>query len=306
MITFKKTSERMFVLSSKTIQKGDSVLAVGEGYPHWNNFPNLCTLVYDNGEDIGINNSVRVKNSAFRKILMEIKFKKGISVDIASIFQNFEYARQSTDYTERLKEKLEKEVELNHRLENLLKISRKEVEKSDFLIKALEKKLKNNEEKLLSSKRLLEEERDRVKMKLGSFVVSNEIMQKIIKMLPDPNKTGRGQITSEDLLELQRIGKDCLSNYLDYITIKSFSSTNGNIDAIIFQFRDSKKTIRIDLKKEVVVLAYGVNIEVSTYYWDIRNSGMNIIGDEDWRHIITFSEAGDKFFAELRADGLIA
>ncbi len=49
------------------IQKGDTVVCHGIGYPHWKGTEFKCTLCFKDGT-IGIRNSIRVAEKDFRKI----------------------------------------------------------------------------------------------------------------------------------------------------------------------------------------------------------------------------------------------
>ena len=64
--TIKRTKNAIFILSGEEIKKGDTVLAV-EGYPHWLDFPQECTLLFP-GNTIGLRGCVRVGKPSFRKI----------------------------------------------------------------------------------------------------------------------------------------------------------------------------------------------------------------------------------------------
>ena len=69
--TVKRSGKTVFILSEAKIKKGDMVLAVN-GYPHWYDFPQECTLLFSN-DTIGLRNCIRVSESSFRKIKMMIR-----------------------------------------------------------------------------------------------------------------------------------------------------------------------------------------------------------------------------------------
>ena len=81
MFTVKIKGERVFILSNEEIKKGDFVLAI-DGYPHWLDFPQECTLIFSDNKTIGVSNCIRVKKSVFRKIsaTFRLPFKKSKAI----------------------------------------------------------------------------------------------------------------------------------------------------------------------------------------------------------------------------------
>ena len=164
---------------------------------------------------------------------------------------------------------------------------------------------------LIIDKKVLEtSNEDLRKLAFGNtkVLVSQTMLKCISEMLPDPNKVGVGNITSEDL----KIRNMCFVNELrgrqykhDIRFIKALAEGN-NINGLMIHISDYEMDIFIPLRREhVSYKIYGVSSSIDTYFWDFYRAGIRMVSDEAWAMSIEFYTAQRNVLKEFKEEGLL-
>lgn len=132
-------------------------------------------------------------------------------------------------------------------------------------------------------------------------LVSQLMLECIVKCLPDPNAVGTGGITVSDI-------KLCNMSFVDEIGGRKYDhkcfvkeiATEGERGAIV-HITDYNMNIFIPLRRgNVSCEAYGVQTEIETYFWDFYGSGLKMLNAEAWTMVTEFIIAQNNVLSEFR------
>lgn len=135
------------------------------------------------------------------------------------------------------------------------------------------------------------------------IIISKEILNCILKILPNPNKLANGILTPEELTYCNSVFLSEEIGGIEY-DFKIFISRVSEKEAVIKVFDDVE--IKIPLKKtKTLLFVYGVSTEIESYSWDFNNSNIQIVDDEDWKRIREFVFAQSRALQDFRVQGLL-
>lgn len=182
-----------------------------------------------------------------------------------------------------------------------------------ILSEELEKQNKEHECKvsgLESEKEALEKSNEglrRLAFGRRKHLVSQLMLECIVKCLPDPNAVGTGGITASDI-KLRNVGfVDELGGrkYDHKCFVKEITAHEVERGAIV-HITDYNINIFIPLRRENVSYeVYGVSSAIDTYFWDFYRAGIRMVSDEAWAMSIEFITAQNNVMKELREEGLL-
>lgn len=138
-------------------------------------------------------------------------------------------------------------------------------------------------------------------------LVSQLMLECIVKCLPDPNAVGTGGITASDI-KMRNMG------FVDEIGgrkydrkcfVKEITAHEGERGAIV-HITDYNMNIFIPLRKENVSYeVYGVQTAIETYFWDFYGAGLRMLSAEAWAMATEFIRAQNNVLKEFREQGLL-
>lgn len=138
-------------------------------------------------------------------------------------------------------------------------------------------------------------------------LVSQLMLECIVKCLPDPNAVGTGGITASEI----KMRNMCLSEeiggrpYKHDIFVKEIAEQNGERGAIV-HITNYNMNIFIPLRKENVSYeVYGVQTAIETYFWDFYGAGLRMLSAEAWMMATEFIRAQNNVLKEFRQEGLL-
>lgn len=138
-------------------------------------------------------------------------------------------------------------------------------------------------------------------------LVSQLMLECIVKCLPDPNAVGTGGITASDI-KLRNMGfVDELGGrkYDHKCFVKEITAHEGERGAIV-HITDYNMNIFIPLRKEnVSYKVYGVQTAIETYFWDFYGAGLRMLSAEAWAMATEFIRAQNNVLSEFREQGLL-
>lgn len=139
------------------------------------------------------------------------------------------------------------------------------------------------------------------------YLVSQLMLECIVKCLPDPNAVGVGGITASDI-KLRNMGfVDEIggSKYDHKCFVKEITEQNGERGAIV-HITDYNMNIFIPLRIENVSYeVYGVQTAIETYFWDFYGAGLRMLSAEAWAMATEFIRAQNNVMKEFREQGLL-
>lgn len=140
----------------------------------------------------------------------------------------------------------------------------------------------------------------------GKVIISKLMAETIIKMLPDPNKIGMRDFNLEVLRThtmcfVDRVGAQELNQHkIQIVEVRD----NNFMDLRGFTLKLHITDYDINVSIPVVYRspkqrAFGIDVEASTFVWDLNAAGIQVLSDEAWEimHKTTFSAR--KVFNEL-------
>lgn len=138
-------------------------------------------------------------------------------------------------------------------------------------------------------------------------LVSQLMLECIVKCLPDPNAVGTGGITASDI-KLRNMGfVDEIGGrkYDHKCFVKEITAHEGERGAIV-HITDYNMNIFIPLRKENVSYeVYGVQTAIETYFWDFYGAGLRMLSAEAWAMATEFIRAQNNVLKEFREQGLL-
>lgn len=138
-------------------------------------------------------------------------------------------------------------------------------------------------------------------------LVSQLMLECIVKRLPDPNAVGTGGITASDI-KLRNMGfVDEIGGrkYDHKCFVKEITAHEGERGAIV-HITDYNMNIFIPLRKEnVSYKVYGVQTAIETYFWDFYGAGLRMLSAEAWVMATEFIRAQNNVLKEFREQGLL-
>ena len=138
-------------------------------------------------------------------------------------------------------------------------------------------------------------------------LVSQLMLECIVKCLPDPNAVGTGGITASEI-KLRNMGfVDEIGGrkYDHKCFVKEITAHEGERGAIV-HITDYNMNIFIPLRKEKVsYVAYGVQTAIETYFWDFYGAGLRMLSAEAWAMATEFIRAQNNVLSEFRQEGLL-
>ena len=138
-------------------------------------------------------------------------------------------------------------------------------------------------------------------------LVSQLMLECIVKCLPDPNAVGTGGITASDI-KLRNMGfVDEIGGrkYDHKCFVKEITAHEGERGAIV-HITDYNMNIFIPLRKENVSYEmYGVQTAIETYFWDFYGAELRMLSAEAWAMATEFIRAQNNVLKEFREQGLL-
>jgi hypothetical protein len=138
-------------------------------------------------------------------------------------------------------------------------------------------------------------------------LVSQLMLECIVKCLPDPNAVGVGGITASDI-KLRNMGfVDEIGGrkYDHKCFVKEITEQNVERGAIV-HITDYNMNIFIPLRIENVSYeVYGVQTAIETYFWDFYGAGLRMLSAEAWAMATEFIRAQNNVMKEFREQGLL-
>ena len=141
------------------------------------------------------------------------------------------------------------------------------------------------------------------------ILLSQDMVDGIVKTLPDPNKFGNGNINSSELNNQPLCFVDELRGIKCkhiFKIVKVIEGKDKKIQGITINISDYNINVFIPLKREKVEYnVFNVNSEIDTYFWDFYQSGIRMINNEAWLMSIEFITAQNNVINELKEEGLL-
>ena len=155
------------------------------------------------------------------------------------------------------------------------------------------KRITSLEERLFGSRKVL---------------LSQTMVECIVKMLPDPNKAGCGGLTSSDL-KMRNMGfVDRLRGH-EYQHSVRFVEAIGDdkgLQGLTINISEYNINIFIPLRRENVSYElFGVQTAIDTYFWDLYGAGIRMLSNEAFEMSSEFVNAQHNVMKEFREQGLL-
>lgn len=164
--------------------------------------------------------------------------------------------------------------------------------------------------KQANEKQALNNKIERLKSRLfgrRKHLVSQLMLECIVKCLPDPNAVGTGGITASDI-KMRNMGfVDEIGGrkYDHKCFVKEITTHEGERGAIV-HITDYNMNIFIPLRRENVSYeVYGVQTAIETYFWDFYGAGLRMLSAEVWAMVTEFIRAQNNVLSEFREQGLL-
>lgn len=138
-------------------------------------------------------------------------------------------------------------------------------------------------------------------------LVSQLMLECIVKCLPDPNAVGVGRISAADI-SIRNMGfvDEVGGRKYDHkCFVKEITENEGERGAIV-HITDYNMNIFIPLRKENVSYeVYGVQTAIETFFWDFYGAGIRMLSGEAWSLATEFIRAQNNVLSEFRQEGLL-
>lgn len=135
-------------------------------------------------------------------------------------------------------------------------------------------------------------------MRAREQVLCPTLLKRIIDMLPDPNKIEQEKLPRRLPVRMYVFGRGDIDFELDFVSDANDVPTGecGLTVAVYPTGQRIRFTLKQQTKKQYI---NGVSVEVNGCFWDFRFSGIQLISDEAFRHIIDFALASRTVGKEL-------
>lgn len=163
---------------------------------------------------------------------------------------------------------------------------------------------------LRAEKELLEKSNEDLKwLAFGrrKCLVSQLMLECIVKCLPDPNAVGTESITAPAIKMRNISFVDELGGrrYDHSCFVKKITEHNGERGAIV-HITDYNMNIFIPLRKENVSYeVFNVKTAIETYFWDFYGAGLRMLSAEAWTTAMEFIRAQNNVLSEFKEQGLL-
>ena len=138
-------------------------------------------------------------------------------------------------------------------------------------------------------------------------LVSQLMLECIVKCLPDPNAVGVGRISASDI-SLRNMGfVDELGGrkHEHKVLVKEITEQNEERGAIVY-ITNYNMNIFVPLRRENVSYeVYGVQTAIDTFFWDFYGAGIRMLSAEAWAMSTEFIRAQRNVLSEFRQEGLL-
>lgn len=165
-------------------------------------------------------------------------------------------------------------------------------------------------DELRAEKELLEKSNEGLKwLAFGrcKHLVSQLMLECIVKCLPDPNAVGTGSITAPaiKMRNISFVDEFGGRRYDHSCFVKKITEQNGERGAIVY-ITDYNMNIFIPLRKENVSYeVFNVKTAIETYFWDFYGAGLRMLSVEAWTTAIEFIRAQNNVLSEFKEQGLL-
>ena len=139
------------------------------------------------------------------------------------------------------------------------------------------------------------------------ILVSQMMLECIVKMLPDPNRVGTGAITASDLNMrsmgfTEELGGRKFVHHLKFVQ----AIGKGSIQGLTINISDYNINVFIPLKRENISYeVYGVQTAIDTYFWDFYGAGIRMLSGEAWTMATEFIRAQNNVLKEFKQEGML-
>lgn len=138
-------------------------------------------------------------------------------------------------------------------------------------------------------------------------LVSQLMLECIVKCLPDPNAVGVGRISISDITIRNMNFVDMLGGvkYEHKVFVKEITEREGERGAIV-HITDYLIDVFIPIRRENVSYeVYGVQTAIDTFFWDFYGAGIRMLSAEAWAMSTEFIRAQRNVLSEFRQEGLL-
>ena len=127
-------------------------------------------------------------------------------------------------------------------------------------------------------------------MRRREAILCPTLLKGIVDMLPDPNRLngrGTGTILQGHPVKMYISGRGTVEFSLDFIADKDDAPTGekGLTVRVSPTGQEVRFTLKLQNRRQFI---QGVEVQVNSWYWDLRFSGIQLISDEGFGRIIDF------------------
>jgi hypothetical protein len=145
-------------------------------------------------------------------------------------------------------------------------------------------------------------------MRRREAILCPTLLKGIVDMLPDPNRIhdrGMGTILQGHAVKLFISGRGTVEFNLKFVVDKEDVPTDekGLTVRIEPLGQEVRFTLKLQNRRQYI---QGVEVEVQSYYWDLRFSGIQLISDEGFGRIIDFVLSSRVVGQELGIPGAVS
>ena len=145
-------------------------------------------------------------------------------------------------------------------------------------------------------------------MRRREAILCPTLLKGIVDMLPDPNRLngrGSGIILQGHPVKMYISGRGTVEFSLDFIADKDDAPTGekGLTVRVSPTGQEVRFTLKLQNRRQFI---QGVEVQVNSWYWDLRFSGIQLISDEGFGRIIDFVLCSKIVKEELGVTGAIS
>lgn len=138
-------------------------------------------------------------------------------------------------------------------------------------------------------------------------LISQQILECVVKCLPDPNAVGTGRITASEISKNSVSVTESIAGveYKHFVFVKKIEGRDDEIGAVV-HITNYLIDIFVPLRREKVSYeAFGVNTEIDTFFWDFYGAGIRMLSNEAWKLSTEFIRAQRNVLSEFKQEGLL-
>lgn len=138
-------------------------------------------------------------------------------------------------------------------------------------------------------------------------LLSQTMVECIVKMLPDPNKAGFGGLTSSDLKIRNMNFVDELGGRQQHsVRFVQAIGDDERLQGLTINISEYNINVFIPLRRENVNYeVFGVQTAIDTYFWDLYGAGIRMLSNEAFAMSSEFINAQRNVMKEFREQGLL-